>query len=205
MREYLVGNCIKYIQKNKSYSNTKISEIKYGLESIYLTFSKLIILIILSLILGITKEMLIYLLVYNIIRIPSFGIHATKSWICLLSSSILFIGVPCICKILSIPLFLKYIINIINIIFIFKNSPADTYKRPIVSKKRRKIYKTISVIIAIIFSLLSIFIKNRFVSNCFIFSLIMQNFMIAPTIYKIFGLPYNNYIDYLKKHPELSQ
>jgi len=86
----------------------------------------------------------------------------------------------------------------------FKNSPADTKKRPIVNKKRRRVYKVLSVILAIIFTICSITIKYNFISNCLIFGLVMQNFMISPTVYKIFKLPYNNYLTFLKEHPEYS-
>ena len=204
MRNFLINNCMIYIKKNTHYDKDKLLEIKYGLESIYLSYSKLIIISIVAIILGIFKEMIIYMLIYNLIRMPSFGLHATKSWICLLFSTILFIGVPYLCIVLTIPKILKLIIGIVGILLMLKNSPADTKKKPIINKQRRKIYKTISVLLAIIFSICSIVIKNNFTSNCFIFSLVMQNFMIAPTIYKLFKLPYNNYITFLKEHPEYS-
>ena len=75
-------------------------------------------------------------------------------------------------------------------------------KRPIVNKKRRQIYKTASTILTIIFSFIAILINNNFISNCLIFSIVMQNCMISPIVYKIFKLPYNNYITFLKEHPE---
>lgn len=204
MKNFLINKCMSYINKNTDYDKIKLAEIKYGLESIFLTFSKIIVISILATILGIFKEMLIYMLIYNLIRMPSFGLHATKSWICLLSSTILFIGIPYLCIFLTIPTIIKISIGMIGTLLMIKNSPADTKKRPIVNKKRRKVYKIISTIVAIIFTVCSIFIKNKFISNCFIFGLIMQNFMISPTIYKIFRLPYNNYITFLKEHPEYS-
>ncbi|MBQ2947084.1 MAG: accessory gene regulator B family protein [Bacilli bacterium] len=205
MKKFIINKCMNYIIKNTDYDKTKLSEIKYGLEGIYLTFSKTIVILILAFILSIEKEMLIYMLIYNIIRIPSFGLHATKSWICLLSSTILFIGVPYLCIILTIPIFLKVIIGIVGIYLMFKNAPADTKKRPIVNKKRRKIYKIISTLLATIFVLLSSIIKDNFISNCFLLALVMQNCMISPAVYKIFRLPYNNYITFLKEHPEFQQ
>ena len=105
MKKFIINKCMNYITKNTSYNKTKLAEIKYGLESIYLTFSKIIIISLLSVVLGIFKEMLIYMLIYNIIRMPSFGLHATKSWICLLSSTTLFIGIPYLCIYLSIPIY----------------------------------------------------------------------------------------------------
>jgi len=196
---------VNYIKKNTNYDETKLKEIEYGLVGIYLAFEKIIIITIIAAILGIFKEMVIYLLIYNILRAPSFGLHATKSWICLVSSTILFIGIPYLCIFLSIPISIKVIIGILGICFMVKNAPADTKKRPIVNKKRRERYKFISTILTIIFSLLAILIKDNYISNCLIFSIIMQNCMISPTVYRIFKLPYNNYITFLKEHPEFSQ
>ena len=129
MKKMIMSKCMHYIKKNTNYDEIKLKEIKYGLEAIYLTFSKLIIICILATILGIFKEMIIYILIYNILRMPSFGLHATKSWICLLSSTILFIGIPYLCIILTIPIILKSIICIVGIYLMFKNAPADTKKK----------------------------------------------------------------------------
>lgn len=205
MKKFIMNKCINYIQKNTNYDEIKLKEIEYGLLAIYLTIEKLFIIAIIAAILGIFKEMVIYLLLYNILRIPSFGLHATKSWICLLSSTLLFIGIPYMCKFLTIHILLKLIVCIIGICFMYKNAPADTKKRPIVNKKRREFYKFSSTILTIIFSFAVIISKNNFISNCFVFSIIMQNCMISPTIYKIFKLPYNNYITFLKEHPDFSK
>ena len=195
---------MNYIEKNTNYSKTQLAEIKYGIEGIYLTISKCIVIFIIALLLGIFKEMIIFMLIYNVLRTSSFGLHATKSWICLLSSIILFIGIPYLCIILNIPIIVKVIICILGICLMFKNSPADTKKRPIVSKKRRKIYKTISTLLTILFSFIAIFVNNNFISNCFVFAIVLQNLMISPVVYKIFNLPYNNYITFLKEHPDFS-
>ena len=205
MKKYIINKCMTFIKKKKKYDDKRLFEIKYGLEGIYLTITKLIFIAILAAFLGIFKEMVIYICIYNIIRTPSFGLHATKSWICLLSSSILFIGIPLLCLYITIPIVLKYIVGMISIIFMYKNSPADTKKRPIINRKRRKVYKYISTVMSMIFCILSVIIKNNFLSNCFLLSLVMQNFMISPIIYKIFKLPYNNYITFLQEHPEFSK
>lgn len=187
------------IKNNGNYSDDKLAEIKYGLEGVYLTISKLIIIGLLAFILGIFKEVIIFLVLYNIIRTTSFGLHATKSWICLLSSSIIFIGFPFICKYLFISNYFKMIIGLVLILLIYKNAPADTHKRPIVNPKRRLFFKYTSTFIAIIFVYCSLFVSNNFLSNCFLLSLVVQSFMISPTVYKIFKLPYNNYLTYLKE------
>lgn len=202
MKDVIVLKCINVIEKKGTYSKSDLIKIKYGLEGIYLTISKLLFVSILAILLGIFKEMILFVAIYNILRFPSFGLHATKSWICLIATTILFIGIPFISLHLVIPLVIKILICIIGIILMFKNSPADTKKKPIVSKKRRKIYKFTSTVITIIYSIIAILINNQFLSNCLIISIIVQNCLISPIVYKIFKLPYNNYVDFLKEHPE---
>ncbi len=200
MRKFIIDNCMNIIIKNKNYNDIKLAEIKYGLEALYLTFSKLIIIGIIALILGIFKELIIFLFIYNIIRATSFGLHASKSWICLISSTLTFIGLPIIMKIITLNIIAKIIIGLISMIGISLFSPADTHKRPIVNKKRRKIYKVLSTITATIYIILSLIIKDTYLSNCFIFALILQNILISPLTYKLFNLPYNNYKTYIKNH-----
>lgn len=197
MRSTIINSSMNFIKKNYSYNEEKLAEIKYGLEAIYILVSKSIVILTSAFILGIFKEVIIFTLSYSLIRLFSFGLHATKSWICLVSSLIIFITIPFICKYLTINIYLKSIINCISIIMIFKNAPADTYKRPIVNKKRRERYKFLSTIIAILMATVSIITKMNFLSNCLLFATIVQNFMISPYIYKLFKLPYNNYKNYL--------
>ena len=202
MKKFIIGKCMNLIRKEKDYDEEKLAEIEYGLVSIYLTFSKLIVITILALILGIFKEMIVFLLMYNIIRMPSFGIHATKSWICLLVSTIGFIGIPLLCIYVRIPLIIKLIGGIICVVLMFKNSPADTKKRPIVNPKRRLVYKILSGVIAIIYVVLSLVIKDSFISNSFLLGLMLQNIVISPLTYKVFKQPYNNYKEFLKLNPD---
>lgn len=202
MKKFLIKKCMSYIKKNTNYDDVKLKEIEYGIVSIYLTFSKIIIILTLSLILSIFKEVLIFMVCFNILRTTGFGLHATKSWICLLSSTLMFVVIPIFCKYINFNIYIKILICIIGIILMFKNAPADTKKRPIVSKKRRMVYKIISTILAITFSISAIIINNNFLSNCLIFALILENCLISPFIYKIFKLPYNNYITFLKEHPD---
>ena len=202
MKKIIIAKVMSYIKKYKDYSDTELSEIEYGLVGIYLTISKLIIISILAIILGIFKEMLIFMVFFNMIRTPAFGLHATKSWICLISSAFIFLLIPYLCSIIEIHILVKTIIGVLNTILIYNYAPADTKKRPIVNKKHRFRLKTIATAIALCFTILSLLITNNFIANCMIFSLILENFLISPITYKLFKLPYNNYIDFLKSHPD---
>ena len=193
MKNYIINNTMNYILKYNDYDEIKQEELKYGLVGIYLLISKLIVILILSIILGIFKEVIIFTIIYIPIRAVSFGLHATKSWICLIVSTLLFVGLPFISKYILLSTYIKSIIGIISIIMMYKNSPADTHKRPIINKNRRLFFKYSSVIIAILYTELSMFINNTFITNYLLFSLIIQCFLTSPLIYKIFKLPYNNY------------
>ena len=198
MKEAFINSSMNMIQKYyPNYSEVKLAELKYGLLGLYLMISKSIIIFSIAIFLGIFKELLIFTVIYNIIRALSFGMHASKSWICLVASTSIFILLTYLSLNVTIPINIKLIIGIIGIIFMYKNSPADTAKKPIVSLKRRKIYKTISTLLAIIFVICSLIIDNNFLSNSFILSLVLQNIFISPTTYKIFNEPYDNYKTYI--------
>lgn len=204
MKKIIMKKIMKYINNNSDYSKEQLLEIEYGLTGIYLTLSKMIIISIIASWLGLFKEMIIFMILFNIIRTTAFGLHATKSWICLLSSTIIFIVIPIICKYLFLHEYIKIILGLASIAFIFKNAPADTKKRPIVNKKRRLILRLTSTFISIIFIISSLVIYDNFISNCLIFACLLENCLISPTVYRIFKLPYNNYLEFLKSHPEFN-
>lgn len=198
MKKIFMNWCLKKVQENKSYTEEELEQLEYGLLSIYLLITKLIIVLTLCFILGILKEAVIFMIFYNIIRMPSFGLHASKSWICLVSSSIIFIGVPIIMMNINLNTIVKSLVGIYGIICMFLFSPADTHKRPIINKKRREIYKLLSIIITFIFTICSFIVKDSYICNCLIFSILIQTIVISPFTYKLFNMPYNNYKAYVK-------
>ena len=176
----------------------KMEEYRYNLEGFYLTISKMLVIIPIAIILGIIKELLILLLAFNLIREQAHGLHASKTWICLVSSTIIFIGLPLIAKSIIIPFLFKVIINIIGLILISIYAPADTKKAPIIRKEKRKKLKVKSIIYTIFLIIISLVIKDSTISNLIVFSIWIEIFLIHPLIYKLFHLSYNNYIEYLK-------
>ena len=112
MKKCVLDFCINSIKKNcdNKYNDEKIAEIRYGLEAIYLTITKVIIIWTIAILLNIFKEMIILMLLYNLLRMTGFGIHAKKSWMCLISSSIIFLGCPFLAMYIKIPIFAKSIL-----------------------------------------------------------------------------------------------
>ena len=93
MKKIFLNMLMKNIDNNK-YTKDEIEIIKYGYESVYITITKILFIILISLLLNIFKEVIIFLLIFNVIRTFAFGLHATKSSICLVSSTLIFIGLP---------------------------------------------------------------------------------------------------------------
>lgn len=197
MKKLIINKCMELVTTyNKDLSQRDIDKIKYGLEGLYLTITKLILIIIVSIILGIWKETLLLILIFNGIRLTSFGVHAKRSIDCLISSTLFFILFPILCIKLTIPLIVKIILVIPLTVLIGIFAPADTEKRPLINKKKRKIYKILSIIISIIYMTIAIVIKDNTLSNCFIFAIVIQIIIMLPITYKIFGVSYNNYKTY---------
>lgn len=197
MKKLIINKCMELVTTyNKDLSQRDIDKIKYGLEGLYLTITKLIFIIIISIILGIWKETLLLILIFNGIRLTAFGVHAKRSIDCLISSTLFFVLFPFLCIKLTIPLIVKIILVIPLTILIGIFAPADTEKRPLINKKKRKIYKILSIIISIIYMTIAIVIKDNTLSNCFIFAIVIQIIIMLPITYKIFGVSYNNYKNY---------
>ena len=160
-----------------------------------MTITKAIVIFGIALVLGIFKEVLLLLVTYNIVRSQAFGIHASKSSYCLISSTITFIGGALFCKYIVLPLWIMIVCSIICNICLFLYAPADTYKRPIVNARKRKRFKIISSFLGIIYTIL-IIVFNSNISHYLLIGMFCSVIMILPITYKIFKLPYNNYKTY---------
>lgn len=196
MKKKFLDSSINLIKKNKNSTQEELEIISYGLESIYLIITKAIVIFTIAIILGIVKEVLLILIFYNIIRNQAFGIHASKSSYCLISSIISFIGGALLGKYITIPYKISIIITIICNLCILLYAPADTHKRPLINKRKRIIFKYKSITLGLLY-LISIFIlRDNKITIFIIMGMIEATIMILPITYKIFKLPYNNYKNY---------
>lgn len=198
MKEKFLNYSINEILKKKELSEEEIEEYRYNLEGFYLTISKLLIMIPLSIIFNVFFEMILFIIIFNFIREPAHGLHASKSYICLITSSITFIGIPYISKIIELNLYTRIIISVIGFILIIVFAPADTEKAPIIRKEKRLKLKIISIVNTFILIIFTFIIKNNIITNLILSSIIIESILINPLTYKLFHVKYKNYIDYLK-------
>ena len=196
MKKKFLNSSMELITKNKHYTDEQVEIMRYGLETIYLVVTKMVIIFSVAYLLDIVKEMMLLLITYNIIRSQSFGIHASKSIYCLISSLIMFIGGALLCKYCVLPFELMVSLAVICNICLLLYAPADTHKRPLVNSKKRKRFKFISFTFGIIYTILIIVFRDYAITNYLLFGMIEAIIMILPITYKTFNLPYNNYKTY---------
>ncbi len=201
MKKRFLDYSLKLITSNNpNLSNEKKDELRYGLEGFYLTITKTVFIFGLSYLIGIFKEMFLMLLFFNILRTTGFGLHAKKSWMCWVSSTILFIFLPLISRYIVFPIYLKYVLGILSVILIFMYTPADTEKHPLINKRKRIILKIISTALCTILVICSIIIKNETIDTLIIFAIYTEISLILPITYQLFHLKYNNYKSYILKN-----
>ena len=204
MKKVFLEKSLNLIKNYYSYNDIKLQEIKYGLETLYITITKTVVIFALALLLNIFKELMIMMVFYGFLRLFAHGLHAKKSWQCWVTSVPLFLILPYLSTILLIPKEIYLVLGTFITIMIYFYAPADTEKKPIVNKKRRMFFKITSTAISIIYLVLIYFLKNNTLINIIFSSMLVELVLISPLTYKIFNLKYNNYKTYLQKNNPVS-
>lgn len=164
MKEKFIVCIVNLAKRNKEYSNEDVEVMRYALEGIYLTFTKILVITLIAALLGLFKEYIWFVLLYTPIRSVSFGWHANTTKECWVVSILAFILIPYIFSIITINEITKIILLTFSILGFALYSPADTKKRPIVNKKRRLMFKVASLIITLVYCCYS-FKHSNLISN----------------------------------------
>lgn len=195
MKEKFIASVVNLAKRKKEYTEEEVAIMRYALEGIYLTFTKILVITLIAALLGLFKEYIWFVLLYTPIRSVSFGWHANTTKECWVVSILTFILIPYIFSIITINEITKIILLTFSILGFVLYSPADTKKRPIVNKKRRLMFKVASLIITLVYCCYS-FKHSNLISNLMIASLLYQSLLINPLIYKITHQEFNNYKTY---------
>ena len=167
----LTNKMIKY----NFYSEEEIEKIDYALKALLGEAFKLLVLYIIFFTLGKINLFIFSLLILMTIRIFAGGIHFNTTFKCLLFTILFFIVTSFIAPNIYIRNFnICYLIGIISFIIICIKSPCPSPKRPIKSKKRRRILKNLSIFsTAIWLFILFIYVKDIQLINCGISTLLL--------------------------------
>lgn len=185
MRDKIIDKIMIQINQKNNLDEIKYQEVRYGLIGFYTTITKLTVILFLTIILNCFKEFLIFLIFYAILRGVGYGCHAKSNIMCWFFSTILLIGIPYIFNKIIFKnnvLIILWIICFINFLIF---CPADTDKRPMISKKRKFIFKIIILIISLIY--LIIIIKFNSISNLVVSAMILEALLTNPLGYILMG------------------
>ena len=191
LNQVFVDKTINFIKKNTNYSSKDISKIKYGLEGIFLTLTKVVIIFLIAFFSKTLVLVILTLIFFNILRFFAFGLHAKKSWQCLISSIILFNILPLVLTKFMINNTLIIIISLFSITSFLLFAPSDTEKRPLTNKRKNLYRKIASIITGILFTIMIFLFDSLKVP--LLCSLLIESIMINPLSYIIMGVPFNNY------------
>lgn len=191
--ENKIVNYIK--QTNKSMSNDDENILRYGIQIYYFTFSKLIIILGIAILLNVFWEVGIVTLLIGGLKKYAFGFHAETFWTCIFISLVNFFGIVYLAK-LSFNPYMKVLLALTALVLFYIYAPADTEERPLVNSEKRKKMKIKTMIIAVLYFVLSLFVKEH-LSNMIILSLMFVGFNTCPIPYILFKKEYKNHEKYV--------
>ncbi len=186
-----LSNYIKRTVPNKTEEDLEI--IRYGVEVLFMNITKLPIILAVGYALGLLRYTLYTLIIFGFLRRFVGGIHARKSITCLISTGFIILGAIYISLAYSLTIIVKVFICIVVVCIFFKYAPSDTEEKPYLDRNVRQNLKIKSILIAIVYFFLSIYIKSLFFSNIFMYILLIEAILICPITYKILNRRYNNY------------
>ena len=199
MKQLFLNSSISLIQKSNNYSEEKLAELRYGLETFYTMITKLGTIFILAALFHLLKELLLFLIFYTPLRSLGFGFHANNSIECWIISVPIFLLLPFLAKIIILPNIISIIIMALSTISFLLFAPADTKKKPLINHKKRLINKSLVVIISIFYLYTPLFIQNQVIINTITYACLWQAICVNPLLYALFKQPYNNYKKYIKE------
>lgn len=188
---FKISNKIKKLLPHKTEEELEI--IRYGLEVVFMNFTKFPIILAIGYILGVFRYSLYTLVIFGLIRSFAGGIHARMSYTCLLSTLVIIFGALYLSLNFNLNIITKSLIFFVSIFIYFKYAPADTEEKPYLDPLVRRQLKIKSMVTAAVYFIISISTDNIFFSNIFIHILWIEGILIYPAIYKLFKRRYNNY------------
>ena len=200
MKRNFIEKCYQFISKYQTCDELQAKKIKYGLEGIYNVLTKVIVMAIITIILGIWKSYILLIIFYALARRYAYGLHSKSSITCWILTLTIYIFGSYFIHYAHLQNYIIYFIWCFSFLSFLLLAPADTPKRPLIHKEKRRIQKIKSCIICLIYLGLIFLFQNCFINNAIIYSLFVQSLCINPLLYKITNTPFDNYKTYCKNH-----
>lgn len=181
MSSYILNRLIK----DKNYDTLKIMKLKLGLDILIINIPKYMILLLISYYLNILFYTVIMCIVFGILRSTSFGVHASSSLRCLITSLTLFVGGVYLCMYISISITFYLLISILLIISYYKYAPLSSHKYAKLSTKHKNYLKHCTLLSLLFILILAFIINDNTIKNIVLLSSFYQLVSIFPITCKI--------------------
>lgn len=187
MKDKVVNNVFEKIKKNnhRNFDDVKLEEIKYGLYGLYTLITKTTVIILLALILNMFDYFIVFLVFYCLIRSVGYGVHAKSNLQCWIFSTVLLLGIPYFFVKIEFSSLMKTILWSICFINYLIFCPADTEKRPMISKVRKLRFKLVALVISILYLILIFKFDN--LSSLILGGMLLEALLTNPLGYIIMG------------------
>lgn len=187
MSGYIVDNML---YKDEDIDPDQREIMMFGVTRVLEDIPKYLLIFIVSLLLGILKEVGVVFWVTTLYKTFLGGAHARTNFTCSIFSSIFFITPSLISKYIKLNDMTFYIslalISLFSLYVILKYAPSDTEEVPVLSKNKRITMKVLAIISQIIIDIsLVLFIKDNIIKQIILITMLYSNFMATNIAYKI--------------------
>lgn len=193
---FLCKKILNYFKNHLNLSPLEVEKLYLGIMIIGLNISEMMIVFIIAFFMGIIKEVVLFSIMFIVLRLTAAGLHCKSSLGCIILTSIIYIGSSYISINYPLNMYLTFTISIISILFLYKYSPADTENRPILGSDHRKKLKILTTTIASILIFINLLLLNKILFNVTMFALLIETISVSPFSYKLMKTSYNNYEKY---------
>ena len=177
------------MRKKIPMDDEKAEIILYGIQLIVGEIPKIFLLFILSFILGIGWYVLFAFIALMPYKGVSGGFHLKSHLGCIIGTCLFYYGNVYLSKFLVMDMMTKYIVTAVVFLFgiamVTLYAPADTENLPILTKKERRIKKTLSYIFLVLTLLAAVLIQDTTLSNILIIGVLLQSLFITRIAYKL--------------------
>lgn len=159
--------------------------IEYG---VYMTVSelvKIITVILISLAIGIFRQVLCVIVVFGVLRMLLGGIHSKSHLSCLITHSVIVFGVVALSLIFMVDR-LYLLIPVVPFCYftVYKYAPADLPQKPIKSQRQRKQLRAGGFILLTVLFTVAYYLDKPW-SSLILFTCFIQALFMTPFVYRI--------------------
>lgn len=184
------------LNKNLNKEGLDLMKMRLGIQIIVLNLAKFMVIFFTAAQFNLLKETVFMSLVFGSVRRSSFGIHATNSIICTITSLTIYLLGSYISYNIEINNYFVFTIFLLINLLLYKYAPADTEKHPLLGKKLRSKLKRRAVITGVFLMILTLIIPIQPVKIMIIIAVSSQVVSLLPITYKILNRGYKNYEKY---------